>query len=172
MWRAVLEGRDPKLRRFRRILRLLPSPPRCKFCNAPFHGPGAPLMHLLHKDPWARNPTFCADCFARLQRMYGGAEIELTLLFADIRGSTTLGESMSTRDFSALLNRFYAIATERLVDEMAVVDKFVGDEVIGLFIPGFAGPTHARRAIETARSILRALDHAGQDGRPLPVGAG
>jgi adenylate cyclase len=172
IWLALLEGRDPRLRRFRRFYKLLPSPPRCKFCNAPFHGPAARVLRLVHKEPWAKNPTFCRDCFGRLQTLYGGAEIELTLLFADVRGSTGLGEALSPTEFGAILNRFYAVATERLIAEDAVVDKFAGDEVMALFIPGFAGADHARRAIEAGRAILADLAHAEGESPALPVGIG
>jgi adenylate cyclase len=172
MWLSLLEGRDPRLRRFRSFFKRLPSPPRCKFCNAPFHGPLSIVMRVIHKEPWARNPRFCRDCFGRLQTMFGGAEIELTLLFADVRGSTGLGEGLSPSEFGAILNRFYAVATERLIAEDAVVDKFAGDEVMALFIPGFAGPDHAERAIRAARAILTDLVGSG-DGEPtLPVGIG
>jgi adenylate cyclase len=172
LWRSVLEGRDPRLRRFRSFYKLLPSPPRCKFCNAPFHGPLGPFMRLIHKEPWARNPTFCRDCFGRLQTMFGGAEIELTLLFADVRGSTGLGETMSPSEFGATLNRFYSVVTERLVAEDAVVDKFVGDEVMALFIPGFAGSNHAGRAITAGRQILSNLAEPDGHTGTLPVGIG
>jgi adenylate cyclase len=172
IWLPLLEGRDPRLRRFRSFFKLLPSPPRCKFCNAPFHGPLAFVMRALHKEPWAKNPHFCRDCFGRLQTMFGGAEIELTLLFADVRGSTGLGETLSPSEFSAVLNRFYAVATERLVAEDAVVDKFVGDEVMALFIPGFAGADHAQRAIRAGRAILAALVDPRGESPTLPVGIG
>jgi adenylate cyclase len=172
IWLPLLEGRDPRLRRFRSFYKLLPSPPRCKFCNAPFKGPLGPVMRAMHKEPWAKNPRFCHDCFGRLQTMFGGAEIELTLLFADVRGSTGLGEGLSPSEFGAILNRFYSVATERLVAEDAVVDKFVGDEVMALFIPGFAGVDHAQRAIRAGRAILSDLVDPG-DARPtLPVGIG
>jgi adenylate cyclase len=172
IWLTLLEGRDPRLRRFRRFYKLLPSPPRCKFCNAPFRGPAARLLRIVHKEPWAKNPTFCRDCFGRLQTLYGGAEIELTLLFADVRGSTGLGERLSPTEFGTVLNRFYAIATERLIAADAVVDKFAGDEVMALFIPGFAGPDHAKRAIEAGRAILADLERAEGGGPGLPVGVG
>jgi len=67
----------------------------------------------------------------------------MTMLFVDVRGSTALGERMSSAEFRELLNRFYAVATDVLTDNGAWLDKFVGDEAIGLFIPGFAGEDHA-----------------------------
>src|SRR2546430_17013024 len=86
MWRAELTGKSPRLRHLRRWLKLLPSEPRCKLCNAPFHGLGRPIAALLGRQPSRKNPRFCNYCetIARVYR--GGAEVELTLLFLDVRG--------------------------------------------------------------------------------------
>jgi len=55
--------------------------------------------------------------------------------------------------------------------EDGIVDKFVGDEAVALFIPGFAGEDHADRAIRTARALLVETGH--RDGTPwIPVGIG
>jgi adenylate cyclase len=79
-----------------------------------------------------------------MEKHPGGAEIELTLLFADVRGSTGLAERMPAQEFSRLVSRFYGTAA-RVVDGWnGLVDKFVGDEVVALFVPGFAGEDHAR----------------------------
>jgi adenylate cyclase len=94
------------------------------------------------------------------------------MLFADVRGSTALAEKMSPIDFSRLINRFYVVATDVLVRTDALVDRLIGDEVIGLYIPGFAGPGHPRRAIEAAKNLLSATGHRHPDGPWLPVGVG
>jgi adenylate cyclase len=127
-------------------------------------------MRPLGKRPAAKNPRLCADCLTKTP--VGGAEIELSLLFADVRGSTTLAEGIRPADFMQLMNRFYVAATDVLVPADALVDKFVGDEVMALFVPGFAGPDHARRAIRAAEALLRATGHADPGGPWLPVGAG
>jgi adenylate cyclase len=172
MWRGLLTGTDPRYAKARGWLKHVPSEPRCKMCAAPFGGPGRPLMRLLHRDPWAKNPLFCTQCFNVLDAHRGGAEIEASFLFADIRGSTTLAEGMSPTEFRRQLNRFYEAATRILVEHDAIVDKFVGDEVIGLFIPALAQDQHARRAIEAAGALLRATGHDDPGGPWLPVGAG
>ena len=103
----------------------------------------------------------------------GGAEIEISLLFADIRGSTGLGERLRPAAFSALLHSFYRLAAESIIDNDGVVDKFVGDEAIGLFIPAYSGPDHARKAVAAARTLLERAGRsdASSEG-PIPVGAG
>jgi adenylate cyclase len=105
-------------------------------------------------------------------RGIGGAEVEISMLFADIRGSTALAETMSASKFAALLNRFYVVATDALVLHDAMVDKFVGDEVVALFIPAFAGAQHAKHAVDAAEALLQATGHGMSSGPWLPVGAG
>ena len=171
-WRALLEGSEGDFAAGRRLLRHIPSSPRCKLCAAPFHGPAATVMKLFDRGPWNKNPTICGYCFKQLERGRGGAEIELSLLFADIRGSTSLGESMGATAFHGLMSRFYEAMTKVLVAHDAVVDKFVGDEVVALFIPALPGADHARRAVDAAREMLKATGHGDAAGPWAPLGIG
>jgi adenylate cyclase len=102
----------------------------------------------------------------------GGAEIELTLLFADVRGSTALAEHLRPTEFANRMNRFYQVGAAVLIRTDALIDKFMGDQVIGLYVPGFAGADHARMAIRAAQELLRATGHADPDGPWLPIGIG
>jgi adenylate cyclase len=80
-------------------------------------------------------------------------------MFADVRGSTTLAEQMSAEEFSQLMARFYGAAAEVVDRRNGIVDKFVGDQAMALFIPGFAGADHASDAIEAAHELLVATGH-------------
>ena len=106
------------------------------------------------------------------QRCPGGAEIELSMLFVDVRGSTGLAEGMTATDFGRLMNRFYKAATDVLIDSDAVIDKLVGDQVIGLYLPLFTGPNHARPAIVAGRRLLEVAGHGTDDGPWLQIGVG
>jgi len=139
----------------------MPSAPRCKICTSPFGPPIGPVLRLIGKGRWTGNPRYCGGCFRELYARREGAEVETTLFFADVRGSTALAEGMSAGEFRALLDRFYAVAADVLVAHEAVVDKFVGDEVVGIFVPALAGPTHARQAIESGIALLRATGNDG-----------
>ena len=172
MWRGILTGTDPRYRRWRSVLKLIPSQPRCKMCAAPFAGPGRPFMRLLRRDPWSKNPKYCTFCFTVIQSHFGGAEIDGSYLFADVRGSTALAEGITATAFRTLLNRFYETATHVLVDHDAIVDKFVGDEVIGIFIPATSGDHHAAQAIDAGLALLRATGHADASGPWVPIGIG
>jgi adenylate cyclase len=127
-------------------------------------------MHLMGRDQSRYNPRFCEKC--KVFEHPGGAEVVLTMLFADVRGSTTLAEKMSAREFSQLINRFYKMATHVLIQTDALVDRLLGDEAIGLYLPGFAGPEHPRKAIEAARELLKLTGHYDPKGPWLPVGVG
>jgi adenylate cyclase len=102
----------------------------------------------------------------------GGAEIELTMLFADVRDSTSLAEWMSPLEYSQLINRFYIVGTEVLVDTRALVDRLVGDQVVGLYVPGFAGRKHAQLAVRAAKEFLRRTGHEEGNQRWVEVGIG
>ena len=170
MGRADLK-RSRRIRRLRRLRRMIPSPPRCKMCTRPFGAPGGPIMRLIGLGPWPGNPKYCVGCFKDLYRNRAGAEIACTLLFADIRGSTQLGESMRAAEFRALMDRFYATAVEVLIDHEAIVDKFVGDEVIGIFVPALTDGDHAGQAISAGLDLLRATGHEA-DTPWAPIGIG
>jgi adenylate cyclase len=172
-WREALMGIPPENLAYRKLFQHLPSSPRCKNCAAPFAGSGARVARALGFTRWDRNPTFCGRCLGAIaERGLGGAEVELSLLFADIRGSTALAEGMSASAYAALLERFYRSATDALVRHDAMVDKFVGDEVVALFIPAFAGATHAEQSVAAARDLLASTGHGSADGPWVPLGVG
>jgi class 3 adenylate cyclase len=91
-----------------------------------------------------------------------GAEVEISFLFADVRRSSELARRLGTMDFTRLMQRFYATATEVFLDHNALLGKFIGDEAVGFFLPFMAGPHHPRRAVETAPNVAAHL--AGQAG--------
>jgi adenylate cyclase len=172
IWRGILLGTDPRYRDSYSILKRLPGSPRCYWCGAPFAGPGAIVARRMGRKRWAKNPNYCGMCFNLLEDQRGGAEIECSLLFADVRGSTSLAEQMSATNFRALMHRFYTTAEPILFEHDAILDKFVGDEVVAIFVPALTGERHAARAVETGRALLSATGHGGTDAPWLPLGAG
>ena len=128
-------------------------------------------MRLVGFGPSRLNRRICRGCIHALEKRPGGAEVELSLLFADVRGSTALAENTSAEEFSRLMARFYGTAAAAVDRRNGIVDKFVGDQVVALFIPGFAGAGHATAAIAAARELLANTGHG--EGEPwIPVGAG
>ncbi len=107
----------------------------------------------------------------------GGALREVTILFADLRGFTTLSEHLPPDRLLGLLNRCF----ERLVPEIerrgGIVDKFVGDEVMALFGAPQSLPGAADQALQAALGMRRALAalnlELAAEGRPaLACGIG
>jgi adenylate cyclase len=173
MERAARETLEygPRIRRLRHFWRSLPGSPRCKLCTAPLGGTAGQVLRLIGKGRWPGNAKYCRWCFRSLYTHRSGAEVGCTLLFADIRGSTQLAESMDTRQFHAAMERFYETSVSVLTEYDAFVDKFVGDEVIGIFIPALTGGMLARHAVEAGLALLRATGH-GADAPWVPIGIG
>lgn len=173
-WRNfLLHGFSPIEQRFRPIFGRLPSDPRCKICLAPFKGYGSSIMRaVFHKKQSLLNPAICNYCEENLHKHLGGAEVELTMLFADVRSSTSLAERMSISEFRELIDRFFQVGVKVLSQSDAYIDKLIGDEVSAGFVPGIAGPDHARRAISAAQEILRVTGHEDPGGPWVPVGVG
>jgi adenylate cyclase len=172
-WRDFLEqGGDTWKGIGRRVLKRIPSDPRCRMCASPFRGPGAPLMRMIGKRPSEANPNWCTSCFDFMAKHHGGAEIDGAMLFADIRGSTSLAERMSSSEYHALLDRYFAAATGSVFKHDGFIDKFVGDELVALFFPLLSGERFVARAVAAAQDLLRATGHDDPDGPWVPVGAG
>ena len=169
-WTRLLTEGHPPLRMAQIMMRHLPSPPRCKLCFNPFGGMPGRIMAIAGFKPSRKNPNFCSRCCDMLPP--GGAEVHIAVLFADVRGSTALAEDRSPREFAELMNRFYATATDVLVRQDAIVDKLIGDEIMALFVPGFAGKEYMRQAGEAAGALLRAVGYGSASGPWLDVGVG
>jgi adenylate cyclase len=155
-------------KRLRRIMRVLPHDPRCKFCNTPFQGVGGMIARVLFgKQRSALNPRYCNMCEIASREFPGGAEVPMSILFIDIRGSTALSEKMTPTEFSQLINRFYAAATKVIIEEDGLVEKLAGDEVAAFWGAGFAGSNYIERTITVAQNLLRVMER-----QKIPVGIG
>jgi adenylate cyclase len=171
-WREYLTNYNAMQAAGRRFFSRLPHGPRCKLCAAPFHGVGGSVMRLVGRRPSDANPNVCNACQNILIRHHGGAEVESSMLFADIRGSTSLAERITPTKFRALLDRFYTVASETVFANDGMVDKFVGDELMAVFPPMLGEGHHAARAIAAARAVLGATGHGDPAGPWVPIGAG
>jgi adenylate cyclase len=150
-WEALLvKGYEP-LKIAQRVFRRLPHGPRCKLCQNPFGGMGGKVVGLLGWKPSRKNPNLCQYCFDHLPT--GGIEIDIGVVFADVRASTALGERSNATAFAKRLTDFYATATKVLIHNDGIVDKLIGDEVMGLFIQGVAGRDYRRKAAIAALEL-------------------
>ena len=175
LWRECMLGTARHMLVSRRTLGIIPSSPRCKFCSVPFRGPGGfVLRHLSEKyGPWDKNPNLCRRCVIGLgSAEVMGAEVDVSFLFADVRRSSELARQLGTLEFTTLMQRYYAVASRVLFDHEALLDKFVGDEVVGFFLPFMTGSDHPRAAVEAARALFAAVGYGSSEGPWVPLGAG
>ena len=154
-------------KRWYRAFRLLPHDPRCKICHTPFHGMGGFVMRFLGRKQSNLNPHFCNVCEEFAEKHPGGAEVEMAMLFADVRGSTSLSERMTPIEFQRLINRFYVGATKAIAEEDGLVEKLAGDAVAAFWGAGFAGKDYVARTIRAAQAIARLMQK-----QEIPVGIG
>ncbi len=168
MWRQILiHGHTSGAAR---VLNWIPSEPRCTVCRTPFGGMGGTVSRIRGRGPSRKSPALCNVCEVVMPQ--GGAEVDIGVLFADVRGSTALGERMGASEFAKVMNRFYKTASNALLAHHAVIDKMVGDEVMALFLPAVCGPGFRRVAVEAAEHLMGEMGY-GATGEPwLPLGVG
>jgi adenylate cyclase len=118
------------------------------------------------------NQQLCKSCVNGIAKQKGGAEVPVSLLFADVRGSTVLAERMSAVEFSDSMNRFFHTVYEAVDSESGVIDHIVGDGVMAMWIPGFVGTSHPVRAVSAGRTLVSALVDAADLGESFPAGVG
>jgi adenylate cyclase len=158
-----------RARAFLRVMRRLPSEPRCRLCHAPYGGVGGRIMRRFGFGPSRKNPNLCDSCFEKAP--IGGVEMDIGVLFADVRGFTSLAERMAPDDVAQLLNRFYAAASAVLT-RSAIVDKLVGDEVMALYLPQLLSGRWEDELVRDARELLSAVGYGGHDEPWLALGVG
>jgi adenylate cyclase len=138
----------------------------------PLTGLGSAVLRLLDMRASMLTPKLCNRCEKMILSTEGGAEVELSLLFADMRGSTRLSEQKGTTEYIRLIQRFYKTAAQAIIERNGMVNRLIGDQVIGMFVPRFSGPEHPAVAIDAALDILRRTGHADPDGPWAPIGIG
>jgi adenylate cyclase len=95
---------------------------------------------------------------------------EITVLFADLVGFTTLSETLPPAEVASLLNRFFSEMTDAIFSEDGTVDKFIGDAILAVFGAPVEQHDHARRAVRAAQAMRRAVARLNAGGgRPLRV---
>jgi len=169
LWHTVFALGHPDLSKQQNFHAKLPTDPRCRMCNAPFAGLGGFFMRFRGKKASSRNKHYCNACDGFLEAFPGGAEVELSVLFADIRHSTAFAESAGPKAASERVNRFLNAASKAITDNDGFILAFYGDCIVAVWPPGFSGPDHAQKALVAARAVA---GQARVDEEPIPVGVG
>lgn len=158
-WRGLVHG-----------LSRMPSGPRCEACGGPFGGLGGRVMRSIGRGPSRKNPRWCAACFEEAPE--GGFTATIGVLFIDVRGSTALGETLTPRELVRRLNEFYDLVT-RVVVRHGLVDKLIGDEVMGIYLPPFSpGGRFIDTLVGDARELVRSIGYGSSTGPVIDVGIG
>jgi adenylate cyclase len=148
------------LRLGRRALPEFRPASRCKLCGSRIPG----LTRLVRWWRGRGSAPLCRPCLRTIAR---GCEREVSIVFADVRGSTALAERLTPTAFSGVMRRFYARATAVVGGFDGTVDKFVGDGVVALFLGCDAGD-HARRAVDAAHALVASMEGGAPGSRPWP----
>lgn len=148
----------------RRLYRHLPASPRCRLCLVPFAGVG----RWLGVRPSRKNGNFCQSCIEAAP--LGGHETRTGVLSADIRGFTSYSEANGPTAAAELLSRFYALASDVLTEDDALVE-LVGDQVMAVYLPMFPSLVeHTPQVmVDAARRLQRTVS---QSEGLLPIGVG
>ena len=107
----------------------------------------------------------------------GGQRRDMTVLFSDIRGFTTVSERGQPEEIVGMLNEYFTRMVDIVFRHRGTVDKFVGDMVMALFGAPLDDPRHADHAVEAALDMIDALGELNArwkaEGRPqLDIGIG
>jgi adenylate cyclase len=164
-WRSFINSQ-------RKFYSFLPSDPHCHECGIPMAGFGGNALRFMGSAPSSFSPKLCSACERTARQYEVGAELELAMIFADVRDSTPLAESKGPYEFKEIINRFYKETSRVLIAHNAMVNRLMGDQVIALFVPRFAGTNHARVALHAAQELLKVTGHGEANGPWVPVGAG
>jgi len=105
-----------------------------------------------------------------------GQARDITVLFSDIRGFTTLSEKRTPEEIVSLLNRYFSLQVEIIFRHGGTLDKFIGDAIMAFWGAPQDDPQHAQHAVAAAlemeQSLLRFKEELGEDGKDFDVGIG
>jgi adenylate cyclase len=163
------------------------QPMICKGCwcqmrvPVPIRGPLSLPLRLFGIKRSRMNPNLCTVCelMFRFVMRRRNVEAELTILFADLRGYTALSQTLGAGQVQELLGVFYDECAGAIWEHDGLLNKTIGDAVMGIFNFPITRPDHARQAVAAARAIQRrcaarkaALVARGFDPEVLGIGVG
>ena len=101
----------------------------------------------------------------------GGEERDVTVLFSDIRGFTTLSESMTPIELTTFMNRYLTVMTDVILTHKGVVDKYIGDAIMAFWGAPLPSETHGEDAVSATVAMSEALDNFNSENKSmgLPV---
>ena len=172
LWKTIFADGHPDLKKQQWLYKKLPLKPRCRMCFVPFKGLGGWIMRKRGKAQNSRNPNYCNACDGFLEAFPGGAEVEMSILYIDIRHSTEYTQSNIAADVSQRINTFLNRSTGIITDIDGFVMAFYGDCIVAVWPPGFSGENHGLKAQRAATQLVQHNKMIDVKGEPIPVGVG
>ena len=107
----------------------------------------------------------------------GGALTEVTILFSDIRGFTSISEKLPAQEVVRMLNDYFELMVDILFEHNGILDKFIGDAIMGLWGAPVKRPDDATNAVRAAVKMQRRVaewneERVGQGKVPIRIGVG
>jgi len=99
-------------------------------------------------------------------------QVEVSVLFADIRGFTRLSEQLSPQEVMGLLNTYCSMMARIVFEHNGLIDKYIGDAIMAVFGSPEPEPRHAQKATECAIAMQQAARTLTVRGQPVFIGVG
>jgi len=106
-----------------------------------------------------------------------GVKKDLTVLFADVRGFTSISEQLSPADLSEYINQYLSTMSRIIREHGGTLDKYIGDAIMAFWGAPIDDPLHAKRSVVAALSMIKELEKlkvsfVERDWPPLSIGIG
>jgi len=152
---------------------LLPAAKFCLECGAAVQVPGAGSQAFgpdtrhpapdTPKDPRSYTPKHLAEKILQSKSALEGERKQVTVLFADVKGSMELAEQLDPEEWHAILDRFFQILTDGVHRFEGTVNQYTGDGIMALFGAPIAHEDHAQRACLAALHLRDTLRAYGEE---------
>ena len=150
----------------------------CRKCGGPLGGRAADGLTAgaspSPRSPAAYTPKHLADKILQSKSALEGERKQVTVLFADVKGSMQLAEQLDPEEWHGVLDRFFAILTDGVHRFEGTVNQYTGDGIMALFGAPIAHEHHAQRACHAAlhlRDALKRYAHELRQSRGLDFSA-
>lgn len=159
-----------KLRRVNVASHSMPLASECLVCGTRLNGMAGSLLKLAGIRRSSHNPNVCTRCETHLQ---SGRILEVTVLFADLSGFTSITEELGAEDIHRIVSPFLSRATEAVLKENGFVDKYIGDAIMAIFNAPIPLPDPPVAAFRAAQAIQEGMAGLSRElGRELRATVG
>jgi adenylate cyclase len=162
------------------------KPKRAIFCKGclqqlhvpiPIHGPLSIPLRIVGLRPSRMNPNICNLCETMFKHIKKSSQVHvpLTILFADVRGYTTMSELVDSPEIIRLLSHFYEQSGEAVWERDGIVNKLIGDAVLAIFNFPIERDNHVENAVLAGLALQEgcaSLCSMGKGESQLSIGVG